>query len=147
MVSPDYDVARLLPHRPPLLLVDRILSVDLAAGHLLALRTVSADDPWLGPTGLPAPLLIEALCQAAACLNGLSLAASSAPAAHRGYLVGLSDVTFTAPAQAGDVLHLSVRREGGLGAMQAVRGEVLRADDGERRPLASGRLLLAVVAS
>ena len=107
---------------------------------------MSPSDPWLSPAGLPAPLLIEALCQAAACLNGLGSLAHRGPA-HRGYLVGLSDFQFPAPAVAGDLLYLSVQREGGLGAMQAVRGVVTRAADDTRAVLATGRLLLAVMTS
>lgn len=101
---------------------------------------MSPSDPWLSPAGLPATLLIEALCQAAACLNGLS---TSDPQGHRGVLAGLSDFQFyreEGDLRSGDRLRLEVQRERALGALQSFSGQLLR----DHRPLCAGRLLFAV---
>jgi 3-hydroxymyristoyl/3-hydroxydecanoyl-(acyl carrier protein) dehydratase len=148
-MAPLSDLAQLLPHRPSFLLVDRITQVKEDQA-LTAERRLSGDDPLLTRDGLlSGPLLIEALCQAAACLNGLALtaadpqrsplalrpdapgpAARSGPrierpvstalsTAHRGYLVAVSDFHFHDEARAGDTLVLQVTREGRRGPMHA----------------------------
>lgn len=130
----------MIPHRPPFLLIDRVISADPKAGRLVALRRLSADDA-LGPTAnevgaampaeFPATLLIEALCQAAACLNGLALSekpvsrgesnqiGGSGSAGHRGFLVAISGFRFPDSAHIGETLELSVTRRESLGAVVA----------------------------
>jgi 3-hydroxyacyl-[acyl-carrier-protein] dehydratase len=67
------DIKRLLPHRYPMLLVDRIL--DAVPGEsLVATKAVTANEPWYAglPDGsdhaYPATLLAESWCQAAGVL-------------------------------------------------------------------------------
>jgi 3-hydroxymyristoyl/3-hydroxydecanoyl-(acyl carrier protein) dehydratase len=104
----------------------------------------------------PEVLIIEALCQAAACLNALEQGRGS----HLGYLVAVSDFRFheisqgeqncSAPkiqtARPGDTLRLHVERQAsrasGAGSIVsfAVRAEL----DAPARPLAAGRLLFAL---
>jgi 3-hydroxyacyl-[acyl-carrier-protein] dehydratase len=130
----------LIPHRPPFLLIDRVLSADPTTGRLVALRRLSADDA-LGPAAqeagargqegsaptpaeFPRPLLIEALCQAAACLNGLGLggnqeAPGGGSAVHRGFLVAISGFRFPDSAYIGETVELSVTRRESLGAVVA----------------------------
>lgn len=126
----------MIPHRPPFLLIDRVLSADPKAGRLVALRRLSADDAlgpaahesgppgWTAPAEFPRPLLIEALCQAAACLNGLALSGNietggGGSAVHRGFLVAISGFRFPDFAYIGETVELSVTRRESLGAVVA----------------------------
>jgi 3-hydroxymyristoyl/3-hydroxydecanoyl-(acyl carrier protein) dehydratase len=152
-----YDLARLLPHAPPFRLIDRLVEVDLAAGRLVAERRLTRDDLLLrGAPLLPPTLVIEALCQAAACLNGLEAEhAQRGQKQHRGYLVSISDFRFPGCARGGDTLLLAVQREGGLGRMQSfaataqvaateIAGGEGRGGRRRLRSIAGGRLLFAV---
>lgn len=130
-----------IPHGPPFRLIDRVLHAEPERGHLIALRRLTAADAlWPAdqdllapmasvlPAELPRPLLIEALCQAAACLNALRLdsAADRSPP-HRGYLVAISGFRFPQSAQharpllplPGDTLVLSVTQQESRGALVA----------------------------
>jgi 3-hydroxymyristoyl/3-hydroxydecanoyl-(acyl carrier protein) dehydratase len=171
-----------LPQTAPFRLLDRVLHVDFAAGVLHAVRRLSSGDA-LWPAELPAPqgvgaaafpevLIIEALCQAAACLNSLELGRQKAPSggglatgggSHHGYLVAITDFRFPDRAYLGETLFLSVDRQSqggppgsGLGMVAfavralALDGAVAVAelatgnDPASGREVASGRLLFAV---
>lgn len=131
-----YLLGLLIPHRPPFLLIDRVLSADPTTGRLVALRRLSADDALspsaneegahgsMAPAEFPRTLLIEALCQAAACLNGLALSENQAAfgggsAVHRGFLVAISGFRFPDFAYIGETVELSVTRRESLGAVVA----------------------------
>jgi 3-hydroxymyristoyl/3-hydroxydecanoyl-(acyl carrier protein) dehydratase len=171
-----------LPHQAPFRLVDRIVAADVARGHLVAQRRLTFNDAlWPAEShnpshffpetaGRPAPaelafpptLLIEALSQAAACLNSLCLAAqppapppphllptpeSAAPAPprqHHGYLVAIADVKFPSFAYVGETLTLEVQQMEKLGAIHAFAVRATVTDGAQPREGASGRLLFAV---
>jgi 3-hydroxyacyl-[acyl-carrier-protein] dehydratase len=120
-----------IPHRPPWLLVDRVVRVDGAC--VWAERRLGANDPLLSD-GLPELLVLEALAQAAACLMGGGLGQ------HRGYLVAATGFEFFARAQAGDTLSLRATRTAALGALHRFDGE---ATVGER-VVARGQMTFAV---
>lgn len=139
-----------LPQHAPFQLIDRIIAADLTAGYLVAQRLLTANDAlWpaeqlqhptaVVPTEFPNTLLIEALCQTAACINTLSQQQSAQPAAapshaepdrattpvtaatteHRGYLVSISDLRFPSVAQIGETITLQVQRQQQLGSLMA----------------------------
>ncbi|MAE05510.1 MAG: 3-hydroxyacyl-ACP dehydratase FabZ [Nitrospinota bacterium] len=70
------DILRLLPHRFPMLLIDRVLELDTEAVSLVAIKNVSHNEPFF--TGhfpdrpvMPGVLMIEAMAQAALlCIFG-----------------------------------------------------------------------------
>jgi 3-hydroxyacyl-[acyl-carrier-protein] dehydratase len=100
----------LIPHRPPWLLVDRVLVRD--GDTVTAQKRLTADDPLLAPGGeLPELLLLEALAQTAACLNAGRLGR------HQGLLVAATRVAFEGRARAGDLVELRATRTAVLGAM------------------------------
>lgn len=165
-LAPESEVPVRLPHSPPFRLLDRVVSADPERGKLVAERRLTAGDAlWPAEASLASPmrmdgrfpevLLIEALCQAAACLNSLQLAgAPGSPGGdHLGYLVAVSDFRFHAsenflqPIQIGETLILHVERQGSLGALCAfhARAEALPPDPAAQpREIAAGRLLFAV---
>src|SRR5262245_23613965 len=66
-------IERILPHRPPLLLLDSITHVDVQEGFLRAQRWTEPSDPVFmghlpGDPIYPAMLLVEMVAQAAGCL-------------------------------------------------------------------------------
>lgn len=173
-----------LPHAAPFRLLDRIVAADPAGGSLVAERLLTCNDAlWpaesqhsphffsaagpksevsvpASPPVFPQTLLIEALCQAAACLNSLSLATSSGippgrPQQHHGYLVAISDLKFQAFAYVGDTLTLKVVQKERLGQVIAFAAEAIAIGAGggpdqnqsgplQPRQVAAGRLLFAV---
>ena len=107
-------IQSLLPHRPPMLLVDSVLSLS-PGRELLASKTVTGDEPCFasipGRTSAVAPysnaLVIESLCQAGALLCA---ATSEGCTAGRELLFGsIAAFRFHACAYRGDTLYLHVR--------------------------------------
>jgi 3-hydroxymyristoyl/3-hydroxydecanoyl-(acyl carrier protein) dehydratase len=126
-----------IPHRPPWLLVDRVLSAE--GDTVRAERRLGVNDPLLAPDGLPEVLCLEALAQAAACLNAGELGA------HRGYLVAATKFEFDGRAQAGETLLLEATRTATLGNLFRFDG-VARAvsPGGEARIVARGQMTFAL---
>lgn len=160
-----------VPHQAPFRLLDRVVAVDLDDRSLRAERRLTLNDAlWpaesqpplhffsdsAAPAGLvfPPTLLIEALCQAAACFNSLAFAARPAaggqhPQQHHGYLVAIRDFKFPAFVYVGETLVLEVAQREKLGQVIAfaVRATVTEGPDPaevQPREVASGRLLFAV---
>ena len=110
-------IERLIPHRPPFLLVDEI--VELEPGRrVVGRREIRADDWWFpghfpGRPVMPGVLTIEAIAQAGAV-------AMLADEAHRGkvlYFAGIDACRFKRVVEPGDVLTLEcefVRVRGAL---------------------------------
>jgi 3-hydroxyacyl-[acyl-carrier-protein] dehydratase len=150
-----------LPHAPPFRLIDRIVEHDLVSGCLVAEKLLSIDDS-LWPAGLqlspfrgfPQTLLIEALCQAAAAFNmlsvGLSEAGDSSAAVHRGYLVGASDLRFPNFVEIGETLRLCVKKQQSMGSLVSFVGDAYAISCDRSiapRQVVSGRLLFSLMAA
>lgn len=108
------DIKRLLPHRYPMLLLDRI--VDAVPGEsLVAIKAVSSNEPWYAglPDGsddaYPATLLAESWCQAAGlliCLSAPNPDVLTGKVTLFGSIIGLDLVR---PVYPGDVVRHEVR--------------------------------------
>lgn len=99
------EIAALLRHRHPFLLVDRI--IELTAERAVGIKNVTADEPWAaghlpGAPVLPAALLIEAMAQ----VGGILLAHAPPFASDRdgGYLAGLDRIEIQRLVVPGDQL-------------------------------------------
>lgn len=97
------DVGRLLPHRYPILLVDRILEIE-EGKRIVGLKNFTADEPFFqghfpGNPIVPGTILVEAMAQVGALfvLGGKSSGRSGML-----YLTGLDGVRFRRPVQPGD---------------------------------------------
>ena len=100
-----------LPHRYPMLLVDRVLEVE-PASHIHAIKNVSVNEPFF--TGhfphhpvMPGVLILEALAQAAAILSFKTLGSKPDDKSVY-YFVGIDGARFKRPVSPGDQLHLHV---------------------------------------
>jgi 3-hydroxyacyl-[acyl-carrier-protein] dehydratase len=104
-------VQRLLPHRPPFLLVDRVTSWT-PGKQLTAIKAVTMNEPFFGghfpghPV-MPGVLVLEALAQACALLAILSLSADDVRRKVT-YLMGIDGARFRKPVVPGDRLELVV---------------------------------------
>jgi beta-hydroxyacyl-ACP dehydratase FabZ len=124
-----YDVEwirSILPHRYPLLLVDRVLELE-AGKRVVALKNVSINEEFfLGHfpdrAVMPGVLIIEALAQAAGILF---LHDREDRADRLVYLTALEKTRFRRPVVPGDQLHLEVELIHLRGDYSKVRGRAL----------------------
>jgi beta-hydroxyacyl-ACP dehydratase FabZ len=118
-------IRAILPHRYPILLVDRI--VEMSDQHVIAEKLVSGNEPFFqghfpDRPIMPGVLIIEAIAQAAGvCM----MAQSSGRAGMMPALVGIDKARFRRPVVPGDVLELHAR-------LGRVRGNTVKFD-GEAR--------------
>jgi 3-hydroxyacyl-[acyl-carrier-protein] dehydratase len=111
--APAYDIARILaalPHRYPLLLVDRVVSLEIGE-EIRAIKAVSFNEQFFqghfpGRPIMPGVLQIEALAQAAAILaiETLELAGSGKLV----YFMAIEEAKFRNPVEPGVLLELHV---------------------------------------
>ena len=103
------DIERILPHRYPFLLVDRVLSIDLEKNEILGVKNVTSNEPFFqghfpGAPIMPGVLLLEALAQTGGILVH-----------QKGYdkkiavLLNITNAKFRRPVLPGDVLYLHAK--------------------------------------
>ena len=140
-------VQDLLPHRYPMLLVDRLL--ECSPGRCVALKNVSADEPFLpghlpGRPIFPASMMIEAMAQTGAFLAlGAALESGAEPPALEPPQVFLVEVTsrILKPVTPGDRLILTARLVDLRRSLVRFRCDV----DRENERVATGRFLTLLV--
>jgi 3-hydroxyacyl-[acyl-carrier-protein] dehydratase len=105
------EIMRLLPHRYPFLLLDRVLECN-PGKDIVALKNVSMNEPFFAghfpqrPV-MPGVLIIEALAQAA-CLLGIWSAEGGMEEGTLYYFLGIDNARFKRPVEPGDQLKLHV---------------------------------------
>lgn len=106
-----HQILKLLPHRYPILLVDRVLEVDKGKS-ITALKNVSINEPFFNghfphrPV-MPGVLMLEALAQAAALLAFVTLDVVPDDKTIY-YFAGIDGARFKRPVEPGDALILKV---------------------------------------
>lgn len=107
-----YQILKQLPHRYPILLVDRVLEIE-GGKYIKALKNVSVNEPFFEghfphhPV-MPGVLIIEALAQAAALLS-FETVGSVPDSNHVYYFAGIDNARFKKPVEPGDQLILDVQ--------------------------------------
>jgi 3-hydroxyacyl-[acyl-carrier-protein] dehydratase len=107
-------ILKKLPHRYPILLVDRVLELDKGK-RIKALKNVTMNEPFFEghfphhPV-MPGVLMLEALAQAAAILSFDSLEVDSDEKTVY-YFAGIDGARFKRPVEPGDQLILDVALE------------------------------------
>ena len=107
------DIMRLLPHRYPFLLIDRVLEFE-SGERLLGYKNVTYNEPFfLGhfpqKPVMPGVLIIEAMAQATGLLAFNTVGRDGRPENVLYYLVGVDKVRFKRPVEPGDQLMLEAR--------------------------------------
>lgn len=111
MTMDIYEILRKLPHRYPIILVDRVL--ELVAGErIVALKNVTINEPYFmghfpAYPVMPGVLIIESLAQAAAILAFVTLGAREGDGTLF-YFAGIDAARFKRPVVPGDQLRLEV---------------------------------------
>jgi len=106
-----HQILKLLPHRYPFLLVDRVLEIEKGKS-IVALKNVTMNEPYF--TGhfphrpvMPGVMMLEALAQAAALLSFHSM--DMVPDDNViYYFAGIDSARFKRPVEPGDALILKV---------------------------------------
>jgi 3-hydroxyacyl-[acyl-carrier-protein] dehydratase len=109
------EIRRVLPHRYPFLLVDRVLSLEKGK-RIVGIKNVSINEPFFlghfpGRPIMPGVLIVEAMAQLGGILALVSTPENLGKPAI--FLLGLDKVRFRLPVTPGDQLRLEV---------EAVRG-------------------------
>lgn len=134
------DIMRILPHRYPFLLVDRIVELEPGV-RAVGIKSVSANEPQFtghfpGRPIMPGVLMVEALAQTA----GVAVLTLDAYRGKLGLFAGIDELRFRRLVQPGDQLRLEVTVEklrGMFGRVQAVARV-----DGE--PAVEGKLSIII---
>jgi 3-hydroxyacyl-[acyl-carrier-protein] dehydratase len=108
LVLESADIQRIIPHRYPVLLVDRVLELELGQ-RIVAIKTVSGNEPFFqghfpGNPIMPGVLIVEALAQ-----TGVVLLLSDE--ANKGKLplfAGIDNLKFRRKVLPGDTLRLEL---------------------------------------
>lgn len=125
------DIKRVLPHRYPFLLIDRIVELE-PDRRVVGVKNVSSDERYFiaGPGGrptLPASILTEAMAQAGAVL----ILSKPENRSRLVYFMGIEWVRYRRPVTTGDVVYLEghvIRlrtRMGSLRGIARVDGQVV----------------------
>src|SRR6202158_5128538 len=114
------EIRRILPHRYPMLLVDRILEMD--ATHIVGIKNVTANEPFfLGHFAdfpvMPGVLIVEAMAQTA----GVQVLSTIPDRQNKlVFLVSVDSARFRKPVRPGDQLRIEmkvIKRKGSVAKM------------------------------
>ena len=107
------EIMKILPHRYPFLLVDRILEIELGKS-IVGIKNVSINEPFFQghfpehPV-MPGVLIIEAMAQVAAIL---AYSSDESIRSKITYFVGIDNARFRKPVMPGDQLRFEIEATG-----------------------------------
>jgi UDP-3-O-[3-hydroxymyristoyl] N-acetylglucosamine deacetylase/3-hydroxyacyl-[acyl-carrier-protein] dehydratase len=102
------EIMRIMPHRYPLLLVDRILSLE--SDRVVGIKNVTINEPYFvghfpGHPIMPAVLIVEAMAQ---CGGVLLLNTVEEPEGKLVYFMGIDKAKFRKPVRPGDTVRFEL---------------------------------------
>lgn len=122
------EIIKILPHRYPILLVDRIIHLDLEENLIIGIKNVTMNEQFFqghfpGVPLMPGVLILEALAQ-----TGGILVYRKGHSDKIAVLLNINQAKFRRPVVPGDVLHLHVQGQhlsskGGKVLAKALIGE------------------------
>jgi 3-hydroxyacyl-[acyl-carrier-protein] dehydratase len=115
------DLLRILPHRYPFLLVDRILEVE-EGKRAVGVKNVTFNEPYFvghfpGHPVMPGVLIVEMMAQT----GGVMMLIGEANKGKLAYLAGIDKVRFRKPVMPGDTILAEVEMLKGRGNMGWVK--------------------------
>ena len=123
-MTPLPPIAEVVPHAPPMLLLDEVLSFE--PGRARCRLTVRADSPLVQAGRVRAVVALEYMGQAMAALGGLEARAAGQPP-HVGFLLGTRELALAVGHfSVGDTLEVDVERLHQEGSAAQFRGTVAR---------------------
>jgi 3-hydroxyacyl-[acyl-carrier-protein] dehydratase len=136
------EIMRVLPHRYPFLLIDRVIEVD-PDKRLVALKNVSINEPFFnghfpGAPVMPGVLTIEAMAQAGVVLGLLEKKADLTKSLV--YFMGIDEAKFRRPIVPGDQMRIVVEVLRRKSIVWKMKGEVYVGSD-----LAAEAILLSSI--
>jgi 3-hydroxyacyl-[acyl-carrier-protein] dehydratase len=122
-------IQQILPHRPPFLLVDRVVAVEPGV-RLVAWKSVTMNEPFFvghfpGKPVMPGVLILEALAQACALLAVKSMGPDEDVNEKITYLMSIDGAKFRRPVVPGDRLELHVEVVKRKGAIWRQKGTAI----------------------
>jgi 3-hydroxyacyl-[acyl-carrier-protein] dehydratase len=122
-------IQKILPHRPPFLLVDRVVALEPGV-KLVAWKGVTMNEPFFvghfpGKPVMPGVLILEALAQACALLAAKSMRPDENPNDKITYLMSIDGAKFRRPVVPGDRLELHVEVTKRKGAIWRSKGTAI----------------------
>jgi len=117
------DIMKLLPHRYPFLLVDRIL--DYTEDTITGIKNVTINEPFFqghfpGHPIMPGVLIVEGMAQ---CIGCLMMRNVENPGDYVMYFMGLNNVKFRKPVLPGDTLIYKMQSLRSDGRAVKIKGE------------------------
>ncbi|MFI9382026.1 3-hydroxyacyl-ACP dehydratase FabZ family protein [Kutzneria sp. NPDC052558] len=125
------ELRRLLPHRYPILLVDRVLEV-VPGERITTVKAVTCNEPWYADLGdevtdeelaYPSTLLVESWAQSAGVLATLTVGGTEALHDKVMLLGSVSGVDFHGPVLPGDVVEHRIGLHRVMGETMIFQGE------------------------
>ena len=102
------EIFKILPHRYPFLMVDRIL--EITDGKIIGIKNVSVNEPFFqghfpGEPIMPGVMIIEAMAQ----VGGIyAIVTQNLPTDMNTYFVGIDNAKFRKPVVPGDILRFEL---------------------------------------